>query len=178
MFRNQFIKLMNEREIKNCITYDDLRLFGKPTTHELSIREKFVVQLATNGGSIHNTVDEFNRFIYENVLYHTSNNTRLVKRCNSYVQIKDGNIIDIQGLIKVRYVQKSEPEYFILGNKMEPTNYYLYKQGEVCLSKFSKCVRRMNHIVCYKLSAIKSKCVSIPYKNINYAFFLSQFRGN
>lgn len=172
MVRNQFLKLMNECKIKNCITYERLRLFGKPKTFEVSLREKISIQLASNGKSIKNMAESFDRFIYENILYHTSENKRLVKRCNSYVQIEDDKIVNINKLIKVRYVLESEPDYFILVNTMEPTNHYLFQQGEVCLSKFSKCVKQCDQIRCYKLSAIKCKCVVIPYKNYYYAFFL------
>lgn len=92
---------MKECGIKRCIIYDDfLRIFGIPKNVNLTLTEKFLIEEAL-AQTIDEKVQSFTRFLYRNVLYHTSNDTRLIKRNNYTIETIDGSFMSISHLLHV-----------------------------------------------------------------------------
>ncbi|XP_036143289.1 uncharacterized protein LOC118645713 isoform X1 [Monomorium pharaonis] len=154
--KNLYLKLMNECRVKNCIEYEDnLRIFEKPQRLELSVVEKLVIE-TTLEERINSFALKYYRFIYKNILYHSYDYRRLLKRNNSCI-LADTNLLLIVALIKVKCSVSEDIKYVILGKKLTLLN------ENICSSAFSYITQESTTLVCCKISSIVRKCIVVPY---------------
>lgn len=93
---------MKEYGVKHCIQYYDfLRIFGAPTIVTLNSTEKFVIEEVLGESTVF-AVQAFSRFIFKNLLYYTSKNTRLQKRNNCTVETINGQYMLLSDLLIVQ----------------------------------------------------------------------------
>lgn len=158
-----FRTLMKECTIKKCIYYGDyLRIFGSPKCVNLTLTEKFVIEEAL-AETIDPKAQSFTRFIYKNVLYHTSNNSRIMKRNNCTIETTDGRFMSISDLIIVKLTASNEYKHVLLGKELEKQDKILCKVGNVSSNYFSCIAKETNNIISCPLLLIKTKCVNVRY---------------
>ena len=167
---SQFLKLMNQCKIKNCVEYrDDLRIFGKSKTIKLSVVEKVLLEELV-GETIHEKCKTYQRFICNRILIHTCNYKRLKKRHNSTVVADDDEIMIISHLLKINCMESNNFKYVIMGENLEELDEVFCKSNIFSSSNYSFITNKSGSIVCYNYSSIKAKAVNIYSENRNYVF--------
>ena len=156
-----FRSLMKECGIKRCIQYGDfLRIFGAPLYVNLTIIQKLVIEEVLEG-VVDDAAEAFKRFVYKNVLYHTSNDNRLIKRNNSTIETTDGRFMVILDFLIVKLSETGGFKHVIIGKELQRQNKTLFNVGNVSSSEFSYIVKETNNIMCCMPYMIKVKCVNI-----------------
>lgn len=159
-----FLELMNQCRVRNCIEYgNDLRVFGKPVTVNLTRIKRHVVQQLV--GNISNTCFQgFDRFIYKHVLFHSSNYKRLQKRKNCVIQTEQGMFMQISRLIVVP-TDSQNGKYVIIGTELKQENETLSTNRNPLYNsqRYSFIARETTTITCCTVESIKMKCIDIDH---------------
>ncbi|KAJ8684499.1 hypothetical protein QAD02_020291 [Eretmocerus hayati] len=159
-----FQSLMSQCRIRLCLKCeDDLRLFGVPYSMDLSLNQKLEIEQLLET-EIENEASSYDRFIYKNVLYNTTQYTRLEKRHNSTILTQDNELVVIADLIAVKPIGETQETYIVSGIKIEVLSEELCKNGHISTNLYSFIGKETSISVFIKPSSIKKKCVRIPYQ--------------
>ena len=161
--RKAYTKMMNQCKVKKCIQYnDDLKIFGKPQKTTLSLTTKILIENLINE-DIKDTAEIYHRFIYKNILFHSSAYKRLKKRNNSYIITSDKLLLTISALVKIKYLNSENFKYIVVGEKIEIINDQMCKYLHFNSKEFSFIGKLSSSQICIDVSAIDRKCIAIPY---------------
>ena len=161
--RELFISLMKQCNVKRCIEYgENLRVFGKGRKKKLNGIEKIVIRRIADG-IFSDECAFYDRFVYKNVLFHSTSYKRLKKRINSVISTTDCQILMVSHLLKIENV--GYEEFIVLGELLEIMNEKIFHSTITDSSLFSYVVRKTNTVVCCKVVNILRKCAFVPYIN-------------
>lgn len=142
-----------------------LRLFGAPVQITLTLVQQTCIEQLFQS-PINNFAQKYDRFIYQNVLYHSTDYERLRKRRNGTVQLKDGTFVEITGIFIVQIVATNEMQYVILGNMLRPTDDIpICNDNELHISsnEFFHILTKSDDLIAIFPNMIHSKCVHMDY---------------
>ncbi|XP_067212377.1 uncharacterized protein [Linepithema humile] len=160
-----FRYITKKTKIMKCIEFgDELRIFGKSTEMQLSLRQKLLIEQFLKE-TIENNVQSFQRFTYNNTLYHSFKYSCLIKRNNSTVLLENRSLMIISDLILLKTSDLQTKKYIVLGKELQIIDEEVCKYKTISSKMFSFIARHTNNDVCNFLSAIRKKCVYIPYKD-------------
>lgn len=154
---------MSECRVKNCIEYDEnLRLFGKPNEKTLSLREKTVIECMLQT-DVYEACEEYSRFIYKSVLFHSAGYKRLIKRNNSCILYGDNLLMEVTSILKIKQ-NNDVPTVIILGKTLAIlANESICSYKNVSSNDFAFIVKETESFVCCEPSAIEKKCIKRIY---------------
>lgn len=167
--KNLYLKMLRKyRNRTGHRTIDDnnLILFGNGRIVSLNLVEKLSIELLITE-HIQNHAVLYERFIFNNVLYHSSTYEKLYKRDNSIVETTSGNFMKITGIVSVTTLNEVN-KYVIIGNSFEVLNDVLCTYSYVSSLSYSHSVRETNHIMTCLPQNIRNKCILVPCNNESY----------
>lgn len=162
--KNLYLKMLGNyknRTARRTINDNCLIIFGNGNIVSLSLVEKLSIQ-AVLTENIQDYAVSYERFIFNNVLYHSSNNENLRKRNNSIVETIYGTFMKITGIVCVTTLNKMEKKYVIVGNSFEILNDILCTYKNISSSSYSYSVRQTNNVTICLPQNICSKCILLP----------------
>lgn len=137
----------------------------------LTVTQKLIVEELI-GESVESTAFTFNRFIFRNILYHTLNYPRLLKRYNNTILTKNGLILDILHLCIVTKANDGTETNVLLCKEYNILPEEVCKNNGISSRNFSFITKKTDNIRGCLLDIIKSKCVVIPYSNEHKQFII------
>ena len=114
---------------------------------------------------VHNVVVSYKRYIYKNILYHSIEYEKLVKRNNSIVRLTDGVFMQITAIIIVQSINYNRTECIITGNVFDvlPKNPLCFdRQLNVTSKQFFTIGSLTNRVICVYPCMLAAKCVLVP----------------
>ncbi|OXU21886.1 hypothetical protein TSAR_010800 [Trichomalopsis sarcophagae] len=148
-----------------CIEYGrHLRVFGIPNKFKLPLNTRLIIEQLLQQ-EIENDSDIYERFIYNNSLFHTTKYLRLKKRNNSTILTYDNQLILITDLVAVRELQTNHEKYVLLGTKLMPLNEEICRNDNISTNLFSIIVKKTNEVVSINVSSIMKKCIMVALEN-------------
>lgn len=158
--------------IKRCTEYENsLKAFGIKKEIMLTAIQKLVVEELI-GEPVESTAFTFDRFIFRNILYHTLNYPRLLKRYNSTILTENGMILDILHLCIVTKVNGGTETNLLLCKEYCILPEEACRNNRISSMNFSFITKKTDNIRGCLLDMIKSKCVVIPYSNGHKQFIM------
>lgn len=161
--KNLYLKMLgNYRNRTGQRTIDDNRLilFGNGNIVSLSLVEKLSIQALLTENIQDHTIS-YERFIFNNVLYHSSTYEKLCKR-NSIVETTFGIFMKVTAIVYVTTLNKME-KYVIVGKSFEILNDdVLCKYKYISTSSYCYSVRETNNIMTCFPQNIRNKCILLP----------------
>ena len=165
--KDLYVKLLGNLKVSEMSIKEgeSLRIFGAFQYHKLSMIEQNVIEELLQE-PINEVTKLYNRFIYENVLWHGYDKNELEKRRNSSALLVNGKIILVKHIALVTTIQEEE-KYVILGNVYEEI------EKSSCIAKdhvvriysdeiFKICRITTTILACY-LSDIQEKMICMAY---------------
>lgn len=163
-----FQSIMKQCRISKCIEFkESLKIFGKPIDFLLSTSQKVLIELVLQD-SVEENVKSFQRFISNNILFHGSKYSRLSKRNNSTVLLKNGSIMVITYLISVTLPDSESSTYVVFGKELRILNEELCKYANISSNRFSFVAVKTNNDIACLVHEIDKKCVNVIYKDKLY----------
>lgn len=158
--RTLFIKLMNECRIKNCIQYNnELRLFCC-AGYELSELERNLLEIHFNDVVVN--VSKCDRFVYKNILFHSTNYGRLQKRNNSCFITEDNLIFIVNKVIRLTVESSADEQVVIVAQKVKVLKERLSRFIDT--PDFFFIANETNDLSILDTSSINRKCICLPFR--------------
>ena len=148
---------------------DQLIVYGNKRSGSLTVRERLTVE-ALLRDNVHADIFFYDRFLFNDVLYHSSQYKKMYKRNNSVVETTNRTFIEILKNACVRTVQQKE-NYVIIGKLFKVIeNDTLCTVADVSSSRFSYSVRLTENLVSIFPENIRKKCVFMSLLDKSYIF--------
>ncbi|KAL7300261.1 hypothetical protein TKK_0006897 [Trichogramma kaykai] len=159
---NLFIKLMNQCNAHNCIEYgSSLNCFGRINRCKLSLIMKVEIS-NTLQKEVGDFCEEYQRFIFNVTVFHTSTNNRLKKRNNSIIMTIDEEILEITHLLDVGASKEGTDNIVVLAVRFKKHEDVLCNNSGFSSQQYSFICSRTQSIICIKIEKIFKKCISVP----------------
>lgn len=160
---------------KKTISDDKLIVYGHPVNKSLTnnLIQKIAIEALLKEEIIDETL-EYEKFMYKNVVYHTDEASKVFKRKNSIVFVKNLELfINIISLVCVKTVNGFN-KFIVIGKTYEVIrNNELARSYEFSSSSYSVGVVQSDNIVAILPEHISWKCTLTPYDDeISYIFKL------
>lgn len=159
-------KMLGSFRSKSCTEFGCfLRVFGAPVRLTFTLVQQTCIEHLLQS-PINNIAHKYDRFIYQNILYHSTDYERLRKRRNGTVQLKDDTFVEITGIFTTQIVTTDEVQQVILGNILRSTD-----DAPVCSdtelhvssNEFFHILTKSDDLIAIFPEMIHSKCVHMNY---------------
>lgn len=172
-----FKKMFEKHKVHSCVEHGPhLRLLQPSSIISLSnIEQTCIIQLLQEELVSVNNINSYKRFIFKNIVYHSVNYERLLKRDNSVIQMINGAYMIIEHICMVQTVNSNDEMYVIVGTKLLPSiSLQLVKDTEInnCSTSYSSIVRKSDEIICILPTFIKRKCIIINYNTLGHLYVI------
>ncbi|XP_036147846.1 uncharacterized protein LOC118647308 [Monomorium pharaonis] len=164
--KSLYLKMMaNYRRRTGTKVVSDNRLiiFGTGTVKKLNLIQKLSIQ-ALIQENINDFAVAYDRFIYNNILFHSNTYEKMMKRNNSIIKTTLGTFVEIIGIFCVSISKK----YVILAKSFEALHETLCTNGDISSASYLHPVRETNNIVALLPQNISKKCIFLLCNGNSY----------